>query len=59
MLNKFQSSMNQVSDATSQLAATAEETSVITRQTTHAIEHQLSETTHLATAYDGDECNGS
>ncbi len=50
MLNKFQSSMNQVSHATSQLATTAEETSVITGQTTHAIEHQLSETTHLATA---------
>ncbi len=50
MLGTFQSSMNQVSDATSQLATTAEETSVITEQTNKAVDQQLEETTQLATA---------
>ncbi|MCP4406535.1 MAG: methyl-accepting chemotaxis protein, partial [Gammaproteobacteria bacterium] len=50
MLRTFQSSMNQVSGATSQLATTAEETSVITEQTNQAVDQQLAETTQLATA---------
>ena len=50
MLEKLHASMRQVSSATSQLAATAEETSVITKQTSHAVQEQLSETSQLATA---------
>jgi methyl-accepting chemotaxis protein len=50
MLEKFRSSMVQVTDATSQLAATAEEASVITEQTNQAVQQQLSETSQAATA---------
>ncbi|MCU7846337.1 MAG: methyl-accepting chemotaxis protein [Candidatus Thiodiazotropha sp. (ex Monitilora ramsayi)] len=50
MLKTFKVSMNDVSDATSQLATTAEETAVITEQTNQAIDNQRAETTQLATA---------
>ncbi|MCP4995575.1 MAG: methyl-accepting chemotaxis protein, partial [Gammaproteobacteria bacterium] len=46
----FQDLVKQISGATSQLAATAEETSVITEQTNQAIQTQLSESTQVATA---------
>lgn len=50
MLDKLHGSMQQVADATHQLASTAEETSTITDQTNEAVQNQLSETTQLATA---------
>ncbi len=50
MLAKFRSSIQQVSGATSQLASTAEETSVITAQTNQAIQGQLEKTAQVATA---------
>ncbi len=50
MLAKFRSSLQQVSSNTCQLATAAEETSVITRQTTEAVKRQLAETTQVATA---------
>ncbi|MCG8429467.1 MAG: methyl-accepting chemotaxis protein [Chromatiales bacterium] len=50
MVAKFRDSLNRVSDMTHQLAATAEETSVITEQTNEAVQQQLNETTHVATA---------
>lgn len=50
MLEKFQSSLNTVSEATSQLARTAKETSSITTQTSDAIQQQMSETSQVASA---------
>ncbi|MCF6354179.1 MAG: methyl-accepting chemotaxis protein [Candidatus Polarisedimenticolaceae bacterium] len=50
MLAKFRSILQQVSSNTCQLATAAEETSVITRQTTEAVQQQLTETTQVATA---------
>ena len=50
MLAKFRSILQQVSSNTCQLATAAEETSVITRQTTEAVQQQLAETTQVATA---------
>ena len=50
MLDKFQSSLTVVSEATSQLASTAEETSAITNQTSDAIQQQMSETSQVASA---------
>ncbi len=50
MMLTFRNSMHKVSDATAQLATTAEETSVITEQATQAVHQQLDETTQLTTA---------
>ncbi len=50
MLAKFRSSLQQVSSSTCQLATAAEETSVVTRQTSLAVQQQLAETTQVATA---------
>jgi len=50
MLEKFRSSLQQVSSGTCQLATAAEETSVVTQQTTEAVQAQLAETTQVATA---------
>jgi methyl-accepting chemotaxis protein len=50
MIDKFRNSLSQVSEASSQLAATAEETSAISEQTNNAIQNQLSESTQVATA---------
>jgi methyl-accepting chemotaxis protein len=50
MLAKFRVSMQQVSSSTCQLATAAEETSVVTTQTTNAVQRQLEETGQVATA---------
>ena len=50
MLAKFRASMQQVSHSTNQLATAAEETAVVTRQTSEAVKTQLEETTQVATA---------
>ena len=50
MLGKFRTSLTDVSSSTSQLATTAEETSLVTEQTTQAVQAQLEETAQLATA---------
>ena len=50
MVVKFRDSIRQVADATSQLAATAEETSVITQQTSQTAQSQQAETAQVATA---------
>ncbi len=50
MLVKFRTSMQQVSSSTCQLATAAEETSVVTTQTTEAVQRQLEETSQVATA---------
>ncbi len=50
MLTKFRTSMQQVSSSTCQLATAAEETSIVTRQTTEAVQQQLLQTTQVATA---------
>ena len=50
MLAKFRSSIEQVSDATTQLASTADETSVVTEQTNQAVKGQLDKTAQVATA---------
>jgi len=52
MTEAFQGVVSQISSATTQLATTAEQTSVITEQTEQAIQTQLSETTLVATAMD-------
>jgi methyl-accepting chemotaxis protein len=50
MVANFRLSIQQVSDATSQLASTSETTSEITEQTNNSIQNQLAETTQVATA---------
>lgn len=50
MIAKFRNSLQQVSSSTCQLATAAEETSVITQQTTESVRVQLEETTQVATA---------
>ncbi len=50
MAASFQKVVRQISNATTQLATTAEQTSVITEQTDQAIQSQLNETTQVATA---------
>jgi methyl-accepting chemotaxis protein len=50
MVEKVRASIQQVGFATSQLASTAEQTSVITEKTNQAIRHQLMETTQVASA---------
>ena len=50
MLGKFRTSLARVSESTSKLAVTAEETSAVTEQTTQAVQTQLDETAQLATA---------
>lgn len=50
LLSKFQESMLMVSQATSQLASTAEETSSINQQTSDAIAQQMNETSQVASA---------
>jgi len=50
MLEKFHDSLQQVSGATSQMAAAAEEMSNITTETNTAIQSQLGETNQVATA---------
>jgi methyl-accepting chemotaxis protein len=50
MVAKFRQSIQQAADASSRLATTAEETSVITEQTSQAVQGQLAETSQVATA---------
>lgn len=50
MLSTMQKTMNNVTDASSQIAAASEETSVITHQTSEAVQKQQSETTQVASA---------
>ncbi|RLJ17806.1 methyl-accepting chemotaxis protein [bacterium endosymbiont of Escarpia laminata] len=50
LMEKFQNSIQQVNDASAQLATTSEETSVITEQTNEIVQNQLMETTQVATA---------
>ena len=50
MLDKFQISLNRVSDVVLQLSATSEQTSAITEQTTAAVRDQSDKTQLLATA---------
>ncbi len=50
MISTMAKSISHVGDAASQLAATAEETAVITEETSQAIDVQLTETTQVATA---------
>ncbi len=50
MAEQVHDAMNQVKDSVSQLAAAAEETSVVTTQTTEGINRQLTETSQVATA---------
>jgi methyl-accepting chemotaxis protein len=50
MAEKVHHAMNEVKDAISRLAAAAEETSVVTMQTTEGINRQLTETSQVATA---------
>ncbi|MDH3353747.1 MAG: methyl-accepting chemotaxis protein [Chromatiales bacterium] len=50
MVSNMAKSIAHVGDAASQLAATAEETAVITEETSQAIDVQLGETTQVATA---------
>lgn len=50
MLAKFRSSIQQVSDATTQLASTADQTSVVTEQTNQAVQGQLEKIAQVATA---------
>ncbi|MCW8826017.1 MAG: methyl-accepting chemotaxis protein, partial [Gammaproteobacteria bacterium] len=50
MISTMAQSISLVNDAASQLAATAEETAVITEETSQAVDIQLSETTQVATA---------
>ncbi len=50
LLQTFQDGMNEVTDASNQIASASEETSVITAQTSEAIREQQSETTQVATA---------
>ena len=50
LLETFQQAINEVTDASSQIAAASEETSVITEQTSAAVRVQQGETAHLATA---------
>lgn len=50
MLITMQTTMNKVTDASSQIAAASEETSVITQQTSQAVQKQQSETTQVASA---------
>ncbi|RDH86218.1 MAG: methyl-accepting chemotaxis protein [endosymbiont of Escarpia spicata] len=50
LMKKFQNSLQQVNDASVQLATTSEETSVITEQTNTIVQNQLMETTQVATA---------
>ncbi|MDH5360463.1 MAG: methyl-accepting chemotaxis protein, partial [Gammaproteobacteria bacterium] len=50
MLERFSSSLGQVSGATSQLASAAEEMSAITTQTTEGTQRQQMETSNVATA---------
>lgn len=52
MTQAFQGVVRQISTATTQLASTAEQTSVITEQTEQSIQTQLNETTQVATAMD-------
>ncbi len=47
---KFKSAVTEISDAVNQLAAAAEETSVVTTQTTEGIQRQRAETEMVATA---------
>lgn len=50
MLEKFQSSMSQVNVTTERLAASSEELTAVTRETTDAVSRQRSETDQVATA---------
>jgi len=50
MLEKFQTSIGQVNDSSTQIAAASEEMSVITLQTTKGIQEQQSQTDQLASA---------
>ncbi|WP_273271298.1 methyl-accepting chemotaxis protein [Methylophaga sp.] len=50
MLITMQKTMNNVTDASSEIAAASEETSVITEQTSQAVQKQQSETTQVASA---------
>ncbi|WP_330110957.1 methyl-accepting chemotaxis protein [Methylophaga thalassica] len=50
MLITMQKTMNNVTDASSEIAAASEETSVITEQTSQAVQKQQSETTLVASA---------
>lgn len=50
MLDTMQSTMNKVTDASSEIAAASEETSVITHQTSQAVQKQQSETAQVASA---------
>jgi methyl-accepting chemotaxis protein len=50
MAVKFRETINEVKDSVAQLAAAAEETSVVTSQTTTGINQQLAETSQVATA---------
>ncbi len=50
LMEKIQNSIQQVNDASTQLATTSEETSVITEQTNKIVQNQLMETTQVATA---------
>jgi methyl-accepting chemotaxis protein len=50
MAEQVHDAMNEVKDSVSQLAAAAEETSVVTTQTTEGINRQLTETSQVATA---------
>lgn len=50
MLDTMQSTMNKVTDASSEIAAASEETSVITHETSQAVQKQQSETAQVASA---------
>ena len=50
MLTKFRHSIQQVSEATMQLASTAEQTSAVTEQTNQAVQGQRERTAQVATA---------
>ncbi|MDH5357503.1 MAG: methyl-accepting chemotaxis protein [Gammaproteobacteria bacterium] len=50
LLDVFQKGMHEVTDASSRIAAASEETSVITEQTSEAIQTQQAEISHVATA---------